>query len=699
VKQKFERIIRNIAGIDNSCESVSKITIPEQFCSEEKQSASIARNLNAAFLIILSGAEQPLYNQAVDYLKNFLSHPIFGGIASFYREGLGLVSSEISERCSFDSRFKKALTALYEWFIRPENLKNNQETLKKIHSVFFPEGVSLSAKTEREEKTRLLSEKRTIRIFQLNQNPISDPAKEILFASNILITLPLDSTDIDNLDVSSNLKQMLKQIQREEQLFWYDHPIPVGTTPEENEVLYGVKGLNEAVGFEKQRGTVKKDAKIDCILSASVTHKGLQGIMREYLEHEFKKGKSIEHVTIYVLTEADTLSLVKEIFIPAAKKYSNNKEVHLLSEIIGVDGEYGRHYSFLKAIAAFWNICINNDIKATFKIDLDQVFPQRELVEQTGSSAFEHLKTPLWGAEGIDNEGNGVELGMIAGALVDKSDIDESLFRPDISFPFQDAKADELIFFSQFPQALSTRAEMMTRYTDKGIDGKKQCLQRIHVTGGTSGILIDSLRKYRPFTPTFIGRAEDQAYILSVLFQDSQKYLRYVHKDGLIMRHDKEAFAGDAIKNAATGKLIGDYIRILLFSYYVRILPWSFEKTKDILDPFTGCFVSRIPLTVVYLRFALKAASFFADDRDGKHNEGFVFLQTGSGRLRNIIKNLTKEPNPISEKYQREKHAWNLYYDILNKIEEGIRRKDNFAIELQKKAQTIINECRIKFEN
>ena len=60
---------------------------------------------------------------------------------------------------------------------------------------------------------------------------------------------------------------------------------------------------------------------------------------------------------------------------------------------------------------------IDDRIRATFKIDLDQVFPQDELVSETGKSAFEHFKTDLWGAWGVDSSGNHVELGMIAGSF------------------------------------------------------------------------------------------------------------------------------------------------------------------------------------------------------------------------------------------------------------------------------------------
>ena len=86
--------------------------------------------------------------------------------------------------------------------------------------------------------------------------------------------------------VSNNLKRMLKQIAQEEQMYWYDHPVPIGVAPEHNEVLYGLEGLYETINFEKKHGTATQNDRLDCILSASVTHKGLQGIIKEYLEDE-----------------------------------------------------------------------------------------------------------------------------------------------------------------------------------------------------------------------------------------------------------------------------------------------------------------------------------------------------------------------------------------------------------------------------
>lgn len=226
---------------------------------------------------------------------------------------------------------------------------------------------------------------------------------------------------------------------------------------------------------------------------------------------------------------------------------------------------------------------VDKKIKATFKIDLDQVFPLKDVVACTGKAALDHFKTLLWDAKRRYSEGRRVELGMIAGALVNQNDIEKSLFTPDAKYLERKLNLHEKIFCKQIPQAISTEAEMMIRY-DNFIDGINKCIQRVHVTGGTNGILVEALKKFKPFKPTFIGRAENQAYTLST-FSIEKSYLSYAHSDGLIMRHDKEAFATEPMKAAVFDKQMEDIIRILYFSAYSHILG-NFEKLKKRIDPF-----------------------------------------------------------------------------------------------------------------
>ena len=660
------------------------------FDKDPEEDEGVVQALNAAFLICLSGDRHPSSEGAERFLTRMAVSDRWADVARFYLEGLDLVHQEIDEICHRDPSFAVRLRTLSQWLSNQENVNNTQELAEEVWSLFFPEANGILS--NREECVRALRSKRSTTIKGLNRRPIRDPARQILFTSNVLLTTCPPSRSLDELPYSRTLMQKLQEIAHEPQLFFYDHPIQLGVEPENNEVLYGLRGLDAAFEFERSRENMSKDAKAVCVLSVSSTHQGLQAVAKGWLEEEFFRSDELKNMDVYVFTEADTLKIIDEILTPAAAHYLDLKEEVELLSVFGVDGEYGRHYSFLRAISLFWNIFIQPEIKATFKIDLDQVFPQKELVEQTGASAFEHFKTPLWGAHALDSDEKPLEMGMIAGALVNQKEVGKSLFTPDVPFPNRSPYPDEYIFFSTLPQALSTEAEMMTRYTTNELDGIRTCIQRIHVTGGTTGILVDSLHRFRPFTPSFIGRAEDQAYILSVLLKPGAK-LAYAHKDGLIMQHDKEAFAQEAIQSAYVGKLVGDYVRILYFSAYAQTLADDVPKLKEAIDPFTGCFVSRIPTTVVYLRFAFKTAFFFDQ---GKKEQGVEFVQTGAKRIMGALKFVEGANSLLKQQYERERLGWDLYYDTLSAVGDGLNDGDAFALELQTRAKSIVNDCAIR---
>ncbi|RKX40280.1 MAG: hypothetical protein DRP64_12865, partial [Verrucomicrobia bacterium] len=183
-------------------------------------------------------------------------------------------------------------------------------------------------------------------------------------------------------------------------------------------------------------------------------------------------------------------------------------------------------------------------------------------------------------------------------------------------------------------------------------------------------------------TPSFIGRAEDQSYILSVLLDGGDK-LAYVHEDGLIMRHDKEAFAGDAIKAASFGNMIGDYIRTLYFSEYARVLSGDdIESLKATVNPFTGCFITPIPTTVVMMRFCMKAAGFYLA---GNHAKGTEFITASHPRL---ARAMTFIREGLREQYRRERHGWNQFYDLIEIVQENDT--------LRAKAIEIIESCHLR---
>jgi len=686
---RFQSIIAALIQPQENTSGLLGIDAMGQLDERPGDDAGTARSLNAAFFIALAGAGHTALDRAKELLLRMADSPAWADVAEFYLRGLDLVRQEVAAIGRRDAQFSQSLNALFQWVSSQGALDDADQTMERVWSVFFPEATGIRGREA--ERVTALRDERLVTITRLCADPISDPARQMLFTSNVLLTVPPTSKGQDELWLSDALKEKLFNGPGGPQLYWYDHPIQIGVEPDRNEILYGLSGLDEAVQYEFARGDLPQDAALTCVLSISVTHRSLEGIAKEYLHQQISRSGGLKHLDVYAFTEADSQRIIDELLVPAASHYLQRDDAKRLLGMFGVDGEYGRHYSFLKAIAVFWSVFLNPEIRATFKIDLDQVFPQRELVAQTGASAFEHFTTPLWGAQGVDRNGQPVELGMIAGAAVNESDIGRSLFTPDVPFPRRALAPDERVFFSPLPQALSTEAEMMVRYTDGQLDGRTRCLTRIHALGGLNGILVESLRRHRPFTPSFFGRAEDQAYLLSAWLNPGTR-LAYVHKDGLIMRHDKEAFAQEAIRSAYVGRLIGDYVRILYFSAYARALAGDPVKLKNDFGPFTGCFISRIPTTVVYLRFALKAASFFAA---GEADEGLEFVTQGSRRITAALQFAQGENSRLGQVYQTERLGWNLYYDTLGAVEEALGNDDRFARALRDKAKRIAQACSV----
>ena len=653
-----------------------------------------AQGLCRDFLQILATSPgSPEGMEARKRLESNGKNPVWGKAAALLLEGEREIRKEVEAGLQKERTLEESLRNLAGQ-LRNQRNTGQEDLFEAFWKVFCPQAAGV--RTNWEAGIQELRDRRKIRISDLCPYPLEKPAKEVLFTSNALLTLPPDGKDPAELNMGKQMREGLERVMGEEQAFWYDHPVQMGTAPEKNEILYGLKGLSNMLRFEKNRGNADPQDRLTVVLSASVTHTGLQELARSYLEGEISRTREIESLDPYVFTEEDTTRIVEDFLCPAAKRFGlEEDEAALLSGIFGVDGAYGRHYSFLKAVAALWHVTKDPRIRGTFKIDLDQVFPQDQLVRETGKSAFDLLQSPLWGANGLDRDGPPVALGMIAGALVNQGDIGKGLFTPDVTRPDDPLSEEEFIFASRIPQALSTEAEMMTRYGEKGPDGRSACMSRVHVTGGTVGIRVDSLRRYRPFTLSCISRAEDQAYLMSVLYNPGPPYLRYVHMPGLIMRHDKHTFAGEAIRAAAAGKVVGDLERMFLFSRYADSLPWPLQETRSSLAPFTACFILTLPLTTALLRLALKTLTLNPDESRRTGLTAEELLKVGADRLLPHLRSFQRDPEWIGTAYDREKRAWNSYYAILDRLEEAIQKGRSEAMHLAEKARSIIMETRV----
>ncbi len=692
MENDFQKVVRRLVGVcavggTPDAQSLSGIdAFALSATVGDARSARLAR-ANGAFLLSLCGGRDAADASAA------LDRDATGGcpLARFLMrlsQWVLVEQRELEDRHAGSARTRQQAAS---WVDRSSGSAWDGEAQQAVWGFLFPEGASCL--NDPDAVVSALRDHRTVIVDQLHPQPITDPITEILFTSNILLTLPANLTAMNDLNYSSELCDQINAIAVEEQKYWFDHPIPLDIETDANEIIYGLKGLNEAVAFEKAAGNAAGDVRMACVLSVSVTHTGLKSVARDYLQEAFASAPDMPHLDVYVFSEAATERLIDEVLAPAAEQYLDGDDIDLLRRVFGVDGEYGRHYSFLKAVSALWHVLVNQQVRATFKFDLDQVFPQQRLVEEGGGSAFEHFQSPLWGAMGKDADGQAVELGMLAGALVNEHDIAHGLFTPDVTRPLTIPDGEAVAFFNRVPMALSTEAEMMTRYSHDP-DGQNTCLHRIHVTGGTNGILVDSLRRHRPFTPTFIGRAEDQAYLLSVLFAGPAP-LRYVHSAGLIMRHDKEAFAGQAIEAAKLGRFVGDLVRTLYFSHYVQTLPWPDDQIKRTIDPFTGCFASYIPTTLVAIRLTLRVGELLSAGDPQADIEAVELMEMAAERLDPLIEQLRERPSALGDELSEQRAGWDVFYDVLNAIENALAEDDPRAFALRDAACGVVEACRI----
>ena len=158
------------------------------------------------------------------------------------------------------------------------------------------------------------------------------------------------------------------------------------------------------------------------------------------------------------------------------------------------------------------------------------------------------------------------------------------------------------------------------------------------------------------------------------------------------MRHDKEAFAAEAIESAEIGRTVGDYVRMLYLTAYAGVLSAGKTDLKEILDPFTGCFISKIPATVTLLRFSLKAASLFGENQMEK---GLELVTIGVQQISKAFKFIRGRNSALKRQYDNERRGWHVYYDTLDAVEEALKNKDPLALGLQQKAKAIVRECAV----
>jgi hypothetical protein len=181
------------------------LDLTQQFDEERTDKAGIAQTLNAAFLTVVAGQNHQAASSALGFLTRMAESPEWRDAAEFYLSGIERTRHEIKTACRLDSEFADRLETASTWLSNKENLEKKQEVAEHFWSVFFPEANSL--RTHWNDHAEDLRKKRTVAITQLNETPITDPARQILFTSNVLLTLPPASQSADALPLSEDLRK------------------------------------------------------------------------------------------------------------------------------------------------------------------------------------------------------------------------------------------------------------------------------------------------------------------------------------------------------------------------------------------------------------------------------------------------------------------------------------------------------------
>mgnify|MGYP001365948814 CR=1 FL=1 len=173
---------------------------------------------------------------------------------------------------------------------------SNKKPKAKIYSKAYTSliGVMLSAQSQ-DKRTAIACRQ----LFSLADTP-----EEMIKLTQEEIIEAIRPAGLHNAKSKNIPPQYLREalnFARKEQNYWYDHPISIDASIEENEILYGLQKLDEAIDFEKNRGIIKPHAKISMILSISVTHIGMEELAERYVADLINENLRIKNLKFPVL--------------------------------------------------------------------------------------------------------------------------------------------------------------------------------------------------------------------------------------------------------------------------------------------------------------------------------------------------------------------------------------------------------------
>ena len=275
-----------------------------------------------AFLeLVGSEPHSPARERSARELEQWARDPKWCEIAWLFERGADIVEIEVADALGREhdlrTRLSDLATALEA--SRARSPATHAKLIRHFWEVFLPDAVGVVE--DWEPRILELRRRRTVDIESLCSAPVEHPARDLLWTSNVLLTVHDPDTSPGDLHLEPGFLRRLESIDSGEQKYWYDHPVQIGVAPERNEILYGLRGMSEMLRFEKKRRAAGPTDRLSVALSVSVTHPGLESVAREYVQGALAQANDTSALDVYVFTEADTRRLAEDFLCPAARLF------------------------------------------------------------------------------------------------------------------------------------------------------------------------------------------------------------------------------------------------------------------------------------------------------------------------------------------------------------------------------------------
>ncbi len=111
--RKFEEIISRLFIGEKKEAQIPIYNILKQFTPDRHDKVSVAKTINAAFFILLTGKKHSHFIAAQKYLKDLKNKEEWADIIEFYLNGLQLINTEENKTIKNDITFSKKINDLY----------------------------------------------------------------------------------------------------------------------------------------------------------------------------------------------------------------------------------------------------------------------------------------------------------------------------------------------------------------------------------------------------------------------------------------------------------------------------------------------------------------------------------------------------------------------------------------------------------